>query len=209
MTKLSLFTRTLMVAGMVLLVAMSAQSAYAAAPSTGVAPVARILIVDLRRAVTTSKVGQSIQEQVNKLKSQAQAELKGEAAALRKEKAALEQQAAILAPAVKAKKAKAFEARVASFQKKLNERGQLIQGGMLKANQKVEDALGPILRGIMQERHASVMLDRTSVLIAPPGLDVTAVVIQRLDLKMPSVKVELTPLPPGVAEAAARQREEQ
>lgn len=209
MTKLSLFTRTLTVAGTVLLAAATAQSAYAAAPTTGAAPVARILIIDLRRAVSASKVGQSIQDQVNQLKTQAQSQLKGEADSLRKDKAALEQQAAILAPDVKARKAKAFEAQVASFQKKLQERGNLIQGGMLKANQQVEEALGPILQGIMQERHATVLLDRSAVLLAPNAIDVTGVAVQRLDMKMPSVKVELAPLPPALAQAQARQQQEQ
>ncbi len=211
MTKKTLFNRTTMVAGMFLMAATTAFSAYAAAPAaTGAAPAARLLIIDLRRTVGASKVGQSIQTQVNAMKTQAQTELKGEAEALRREKANLEQQAAILAPNVKAQKAKEFEARVASFQRKLNERGQLIQGGMLKANQQVEQALGPILQGIMQERQATVLLDRTAVLLAPNAIDVTGIVVQRLDLKMPTIKVELAPLPAGLAQAAAaRQQQEQ
>ena len=80
---------------------------------------------------------------------------------------------------------------------------------MLKANRQVEDALGPILQGIMQERQATVLLDRTAVLLAPNAIDVTGVVVQRLDMKMPTVKVELTPLPPGLAQAAAQQQAQQ
>jgi Skp family chaperone for outer membrane proteins len=209
MTKKSLLTRTFMVAGMFLLAAATTQSAYAAAPASGSAPISRILIIDLRRAVQSSKVGQSIQTQVNALKRQAQSELNGEAQGLQREKQSLEQQAAILAADVKARRAKDFQARVASFEKKLQARGTLIQGGMLKANRQVEDALGPILQGIMQERQATVMLDRTAVLLAPNAIDVTGVVVQRLDMKMPSVKVELTPLPPGLAQAAAQQQAQQ
>jgi Skp family chaperone for outer membrane proteins len=210
MTKKSLFTRTFMVAVMFLFAAATTQSAYAAAPAaSGAAPVARILIIDLRRAVQVSKVGQSIQSQVNALKRQAQSELNGEAQGLQREKQSLEQQSAILAADVKARRAKDFQARVASFEKKLQARGSLIQGGMLKANRQVEDALGPILQGLMQERQATVMLDRTAVLLAPNAIDVTGVVVQRLDMKMPSVKVELAPLPPGLAQAAAQQQAQQ
>jgi Skp family chaperone for outer membrane proteins len=211
MTKNSLFTRTLMVAGMLVLGAAAPQGAFAAPAvnQAGSAPVARILIIDLRRAVASSKVGQSIQEQVNSLKKQAQAELNGEVQSLQRDKQQLEQQSAILAADVKARKAQDFKARVQAFEKKLNARGQLIQGGMFKANQQVEQALGPILQGIMQERQATVMLDRASVLIAPPGLDVTGVVVQRLDLKMPTVKVELAPLPPALQQAAAQQAQQQ
>jgi len=96
-----------------------------------------------------------------------------------------------------------------AFEKKVQERGGLIQGGMLKANQQVEEALGPILQGIMQERQATVLLDRSAVLLAPNAIDVTGVVVQRLDTKMGSVKVELAPLPPGMAAAAARQQQGQ
>jgi hypothetical protein len=35
---------------------------------------------------------------------------------------------------------------------------------------------------------------------------VTQVVVQRLDTKLPTVKLELAPLPPGMAQAAARQQ---
>jgi Skp family chaperone for outer membrane proteins len=207
MTKTSMLTRASIVAGTILLAAATAQSSYAAAP--GAAPAARILIIDLRRAIAGSKVGQSIQGQVNDLKSQAQSTLNGEAEGLKRERAALEQQAAILAADVKARKLKDFQLRAMAFEKKVQERGGLIQGGMLKANQQVEEALGPILQGIMQERQASVLLDRSAVLLAPNAIDVTGVVVQRLDLKLPSIKVELAPLPPGMAAAAARQQQGQ
>lgn len=208
MTKTSLLIRSAAAAGMIFLAAQTAQSAYAAAPS-GAAPAARILIVDLRRAIAGSKVGQSIQTQVNGLKQQAQSQLNSEAEGLKRERAQIEQQGAILAANVKAQKVKDFQTRAMVFEKKVQERGGLIQGGMLKANQQVEEALGPILQGIMQERQATVLLDRGTVIIAPPGLDVTGIVVQRLDTKLQNVQVALTPLPPGLAQAAARQQAQQ
>lgn len=209
MTKNTLTARTFVVAGMFLLAAAGFESAKAAepAPATGAAPIARILMVDLRRVMAVSKVGQDIQRQVADLRSRAQAELKGEGTALQHDRAVLEQQAAILAPDVKARKAREFDARLAAFQKKLQQRGGMIQGGVLKAQQQVEQALGPILQGIMQERHATVLLDRTSVLLAPNAIDVTGDVVRRLDMKIPSIKVELTPLPEGVAQQQAAQEQ--
>jgi len=206
MTKTSLMTRAAIVAGTILLAAATAQSSYAAAP--GAAPAARILIIDLRRAIASSKVGQSIQVQVNAMKSQAQTSLNGEAEGLKRERQAIETQAAILAADVKARKMKDFQLRAMAFEKKVQERGGLIQGGMLRANQQVEEALGPILQGIMQERQATVLLDRSAVLLAPNAIDVTGVVVQRLDTKMGSVKVDLAPLPAGMAAAAAARQQQ-
>jgi Skp family chaperone for outer membrane proteins len=206
MSKKSLITRSLAVAAMVIAATATVPSALAAAPGTGAAPAARILIIDLRRAVAMSKVGQSIQQQVDGLKKQAQSQLNAEAESLKRDKAQMDAQNAILAAAVKAQKENAWKARAMAFEKKVQERGGLIQGGMLKANQQVEEALGPILQGVMQERQATVLLDRASVLLAPNAIDITAVVVQRLDMKMPTVKVDLAPLPPALQQAAARQQ---
>lgn len=206
MSKKTLITRSLAAAAMVIAATATVPSALAAAPGTGAAPAARILIIDLRRAVAMSKVGQSIQQQVDGLKKQAQSQLNAEAESLKKDKAQMDAQNAILAAAVKAQKENAWKARAMAFEKRVQERGGLIQGGMLKANQQVEEALGPILQGVMQERQATVLLDRASVLLAPNAIDVTAVVVQRLDMKMPTVKVDLAPLPPALQQAAARQQ---
>jgi outer membrane protein len=199
MSKNLRFTRNLAIAGMLLAAAATVQPTYAAAPATGAAPAARILVVDMRGILMGSKIGQSIQLQAEQLKKQAQVTLNAEAEGLKREKAQMDAQNAILNAAVKAQKENAWRARAMAFEKKVQERSGLIQGGMMKANQQVNDALGPVLQGVMQERQATVLLDRASILIAPNSIDVTAVVIQRLDLKMPSVKVELTPLPPGLA----------
>lgn len=206
MSKNSLFIRSMAVAGMLFAATATVQGAYAAAPANGAAPAARILIIDLRRVVAMSKVGLSIQQQVEGLKKQAQQQLNAEAEALKREKAQMDAQNAILAPAVKAQKENAWKQRAMGFERKVQERSGLIQGGMIKANQQVEEALGPILQGVMQERQATVLLDRASILLAPNAIDVTQIVVQRLDLKMPTVKVDLTPLPPGLAQAAARQQ---
>jgi Skp family chaperone for outer membrane proteins len=197
MTKKSLIARTVLVAGLLFL-GVAGQDAASAAPlPPGGAPTARILMLDMRRIMAMSKVGQSIQQQVEGLKQQATRELNGEGAALRSEEMQLQQQAAILAPDVKARRIKDFQAKATAFQQKIQKRSGLIQGGVLKAQQQIEQALGPILQGIMKERGATILLDRSSILLAPNSIDVTQLVIQRLDTKMPTVKLELT-APPGV-----------
>ena len=206
MSKKTLVTSSLAVAAMLLAATATAPAALAAPSGTTAAPAARILIIDLRRAVGMSKVGQSIQQQVDGLKKQAQVQLNSEAESLKRDKAQLDAETAIMNASVKAQKENAWKARAMAFEKKVQERGGLIQGGMLKANQQVEEALGPILQGVMQERQATILLDRASVLLAPNAIDVTAVVVQRLDLKMPSVKVDLAQLPPALQQAAARQQ---
>jgi Skp family chaperone for outer membrane proteins len=197
MTKKSLIGRIVLMAGLLFLGTAVLDAASAAPPPPGGAPAARILMLDMRRIMGLSKVGLDIQRQVEVLKQQASRDLNGEGAALKSEETQLQQQAAILAPDVKARRIRDFQARATAFQRKIQQRGGLIQGGVIQAQRQIEQALGPILQGIMKERGATILLDRSSILLAPNSIDVTQLVIQRLDMKMPAAKVELTAPPAG------------
>ncbi|HEX3663732.1 MAG TPA: OmpH family outer membrane protein [Rhizomicrobium sp.] len=161
------------------------------APAGGAAPAIKMLVVDRQAILRFSKVGQDIVRQVNGLTTSAETQFKAEKDSLQKEEQTLAQQGAILSPDVRAQKQKAFEGKVAAFQKKVQTRQSMIQGGVLNARKQVEAALGPILQGILQERGANILLDRQEVVLATADIDVTKVTVQRLDQKLPSVKVSL------------------
>lgn len=174
-------------------------------PSSGT-PAPVILVIDRNAILRASKVGQDIVRQVNGYTRSAETEFKGQAGSLRAQEQQLQQQIAILAPDVKAKKIKAFQAQQAAFQQKVQTRQAQIQGGVLQARQQVEVALGPILQGIMQERHANLLLDRNAIVLGTVNIDITGAAVQRLDQKLPSVKVQLVNPPPG---ALAQQQQGQ
>ena len=179
-----------------------------AAPNT--TPDPKILVIDRNAILRASKAGQSIVQQLQGFSKSAEGEFKTEGEGLRKEGEALRAQIAILAPDVKARKIKDFQAKEAAFQQKVQGRQGEIQGGLYKARQQVEDALGPILKGIMNERHANLLLDRSVVVLGTIDVDITAEAVQRLDQKLPTVKVQLQPLPPQVqAQLAAQQQQQQ
>jgi Skp family chaperone for outer membrane proteins len=163
-------------------------------PAAGT-PVPKILVINREAILRLSKVGQDIVKQVNGYTQSAEKEFKGQGEQLRKDGAALQQQLAILAPDVKAKKIADFENRQRSLQAKVEMRQQQIQGGVLQARQKIETALGPIVQGIMQERGATLLLDRGAIVWGTGDIDITRTAIQRLDQKMQTVKVNLVSPP--------------
>ncbi len=177
--------------------------------ATQAAPTPKILVIDRAAILHNSKVGKDIVRQVNAYTKTAEHDFKGESDALRKEGQQLQQQVAILAPDVKAKRIKAFQGKQEAFQQKVEDRQGKIQGGVLKARQQVEAALGPILQGIMAERGANLLLDRNAVVLGTVDVDITQTAIQRLDQKMPTVKVTLTEPPPGYMQALAAQQQGQ
>jgi Skp family chaperone for outer membrane proteins len=212
--KMSFFTaRAVCTLAAFTLTAASFAAAPAAAqnapkPATGT-PAPIILVIDRSAILRASKVGQSIVSQVNGYTTAAEKEFKGTAESLRSQEQQLQQQIAILAPDVKKKKIAAFQAQQQAFQKKVQQRQAMIQGGVMQARQQVEAALGPILQGILAERHANLLLDRNAVVLGTVNIDVTGTAVQRLDQKMPTIKVQLVNPPPGVLQQMQQQQQGQ
>jgi|SRR5579871_2334769 len=173
--------------------------ASTASTNPGGTPAPKILVIDRAAILRGSAVGQDIMKQVQALTITAENGLKGRDTELRAEGAALQQQLAILSPAQKAAKVKDFEAKQAALQQDVQKQQGLIQGGVLKARQQVEQALGPILQAIMTERGANLLLDRNAVVLGTVDVDITGAAVARLNQKLPAVKVVPMPLPPGVA----------
>jgi Skp family chaperone for outer membrane proteins len=185
-----------------------AQNAPKAAPS-GATPAPVILVIDRNAILRVSKVGQNIVQQVNAYTQAAEKEFKGTAASLRSQQSQLQQQVAILAPDVKAKKIKAFEGQQQAFQQKVQMRQAQIQGGVAQARQQVEAALGPILQQLMAERHANLLLDRQAIVLGTVNVDITGAAVQRLDQKLPTLKVQLvTPSPQMLQQMRAQQQQQ-
>jgi Skp family chaperone for outer membrane proteins len=169
-------------------------------------PAPKILVIDRTIILRASKAGQDVVRQVNGYTEQLEKDFKGQGAALRQQGQALQQQMAILSADVKARKVREFQARQASLQAQAQKRQSLIQGGFFKARQQMEQALGPILQGIMKERGANLLLDRSAVVLGTDSsIDITPIAVQRLNQKLPTIKVELVPPPPGMVQQQQQQ----
>jgi Skp family chaperone for outer membrane proteins len=198
------------IAGAISFLAAGAASAQTPPPAPSAStPAPVILVIDRNAILRVSKVGQSIVQQVNAYSQSAEKEFKGQADSLRSQEQQLQQQIAILAPDVKAKKIKAFQAQQQAFQQKVQLRQTQIQGGVLQARQQVEKALGPILQGLLRERHANLLFDRNAVVLGTVNVDITGAAVQRLDQKMPTVKVQLVTPSPADMRALQQQQQQQ
>lgn len=181
-------------------------AAPAAAPAGAVpadgAPVPRVVVIDRNFIMQRSAPGRDMLTQTQNLTKAAETQFKKEEEALATEASQLQQQMAIMAADVRAQKEKDFLAKQQSFQNRVQQRQGEIQGGFTKAAQQLEKALEPILQQVMRERGANMVLDRQSVIIATSDIDITPIVVQRLDRALPKVKVELTAQTASAAAAA-------
>jgi outer membrane protein len=171
--------------------------------ATGKAPGAIILFLDRGTVLRQSAVGKDMYAQVEAMAKKMEAEFAPENKKLQTDVQALQQQAAVLSQEVRNQKIKELEARRQAFQKKVSDRQAAIQNGLAIARGQVEKALGPILEKIMVERSANLLLDRGLVVLGATDLDVTAVVVQRLNTALPKVTVTAVAPKPTAAKPGA------
>jgi Skp family chaperone for outer membrane proteins len=190
----------------------AAPAALAAAPPAGTGltvpngggAIPRVIVIDRNFILQRSSAGQEMLAQAQNLSKVAETEFKTQEVALTTEAGQLQQQLAIMAPDVRDQKEKDFTTKQQAFQARVSQRQAEIQAGFNKTARQLEVALEPILKAIMAERGANMVLDRTSVILSSVDVDVTPVAVQRLDKALPHVKVELTAVPAAAAAAAPR-----
>lgn len=180
-------------------------SAPAAPAAQNGPPAPRIIVIDRNFILQRSTAGQDIINQTQNLSKSAETEFKSQETQLQAEANKLQQDLAIAAPDVREQKEKEFTGKQQAFQNKVSQRQAEIQAGFQKAAHEIEVALEPILKGIMTERGANMVFDRSAVILSTVDVDVTPVAVQRLNKALPHVKVDLTAVPgaaPGPAVAA-------
>ena len=94
----------------------------------------------------------------------------------------------------------ALQARITAFQTKENSANQelgtaqqRLQSIQANVNRQISERLRPILNTVLQQRGATVILDKGSALASAANVDVTNDVLAQLNQQLPSVSV--TPLP--------------
>jgi outer membrane protein len=162
------------------------------APAMADPPQAKIVVLDRGAILQFSKVGQDIAKQMQAYANQAKADLSAQGRALQNEGRTLQQQVAILAPDVKEKRLEAFRAKEQALQGAAQRKDEQLKAGFAQARATMEQALGPILQQLVKERGANLVLDKQAVVFSnTSGFDITGEAINRLNQKLPAIKVNL------------------
>lgn len=168
------------------------------------APAATILFLDRGTVLRKSAVGVDMYKQVEALAKKMETDYAPENKKIQADIQALQAQADVLSPQARQTKVKELESRRQALQKKVQDRQTAIQGGLANARTQIERALAPILEKLLTERRANLLLDRGLVVLGATELDITNVVIDRLNKALPKVTVTpvaAKPAKPGAAPA--------
>jgi len=159
-----------------------------------------ILVVDTTRVLRESDVGKHIDRQMASIKTSVESELKAKASPLEAQQKSLKAQYGTQSPQV-LQNDTSFKQKLTNFQKE-GQKFQIEQRYVdaelkvthQKAVSKVQERLRIILKDIVTERNADVVLERSLVIYGDPA-DVTDTVISRLNSQLKTVPVTRERLP--------------
>jgi outer membrane protein len=159
--------------------------------------VINLAVMDVEQILRQANVVKDIRGQVNKYRNALQADIQKEEEELRNANQTLARQRTIMAPEAFAEERKKFETRLANVQRKLQESKQNLENTHLAAMRKVEKAMGEVVKEITEEARLILILRKGQVVMSAKDMDITAVVLERLNKKISSIKVD----PPEEAKA--------
>lgn len=162
------------------------QQAQPAADESGVL---RIGVLDLEEINRKAAVFKSIRSQMETYSASFSAAIKSEDDELRNANKELARQRTILSPEAYAEERRKFEKSVTDFQRLVEKRKQSLNAVHAKAVLEAEGTLRKIIADFAKENSIALVLRSDTIVFHNKAMDMTAIVLARLDKAVPSVKV--------------------
>ena len=201
MTSKFLFAAVSSVAVIAMSTGALAQTAPAAPAISHGAPIAGVCIFSSQRAVGSSAVGQAVDVRLKTIIQQVNAELTGERTALDNEAKALDAKKATLDQGSLEQQAAALQVKANAWQRKGQLRQKEVEATEQKALARVYQELDPAIKQVYQQRTCGMLIDRESVLLANPAMDITDSVVAALDARIKTLTFDRERLDQPVAGA--------
>lgn len=170
--------------------AQDSKAAPAAAPAgrQGGNPLV-MAVVDMNEVLRTAKAAKDIDAQLQARGQAIGAELQEEDRKLREADQELARQRTVLSPEAFKDERQKFEEKVNVVQRKMAERKNEIDQARAAAMEKVSNALKEIIADIVKEHGITLILRKEATVASDKQADISEVVRERLDKKLPAVKV--------------------
>ncbi len=185
----------------------SAAAAQAAAPAPPPVPLTQgpaisgMCILSVNQAISQSTVGQYVSQRMNQIVAQVKAELSPEDTAISTDGRALEASRSTLDQATFQSKAVALQARINALREKADLRQKEVQATEQKSLNRIAQELDPIAKQLYQQKKCSILVDKGSVMIANPDMDITQQAIVALNARIQQFPFDREHLDTAVAPA--------
>ncbi len=151
-----------------------------------------------QRLLAQSTVGQAVQARMEALAGEVQGELSPYGTAIQTEISSLQQGGQAADP--DGARRTALQQRIQEAQTLEQTRQDELRYTLSEQRRLISAAVEPILVAVYQEQTCGILIDRESVFILNPAMDITDTVIQRLNTALPTLSFNRLPVPTQAAQ---------
>ncbi|MDO9607858.1 MAG: OmpH family outer membrane protein [Brevundimonas sp.] len=177
------------------LVATAASAQQAAAPANPGPVIPGVCVYYNARLLAQSAAGQAVEARMQQLAQEVQGELQPYATALQTEAQQLQASGASLPADQLQQRRQALQQRAQEAQQLESTRENELRYTLAMQRQAITEAVSPILTALYQEKGCGLLLDRESVFMMNPAMDLTETAIQRLNTALPTLSFNRMAVP--------------
>jgi outer membrane protein len=176
--------------GSALITLLSVTSAASAQTAAGPPPIAQgpaipgLCVLSINQAISTSTVGKYVSDRMNQIVAQVKAELSPEDTSIATEGRALEAGRATIPASTFQSRAQALQVRVNALRQKADLRQREVEATERKSVNRIAQELDPVARQLYQSRRCSILVNKDSVMIANPEMDLTSQAVAGLNARI-------------------------
>ena len=177
----------------------------AAPPVTHGAPIAGVCVFSSQGAVAKSLVGKAVDARLKAIIQQVNSELTTERTTLDNDAKALDAKKATLDQSALEQQAAALQVRANAWQRKGQLRQKEVEATEQKQLGRVYQELDPAIRQAYQGKSCAILIERESVLLGNPAMDITDAVVAAVDARIKTLTFDRERLDQAGAGAQALQ----
>ena len=150
----------------------------------------KVAYLDMTFVLNNSKAGKGAQDFLQKSFKENQKIFLDEENSLKKEESDLLAQKTILTKEEYEKKSNILRKKVIDYQSQRRTSLEKITTQRAEARQKLIEKLDPILKTYIEENDISIIIDRKNVLMGNTNLDITSIIVEKLNKEFPSLDIK-------------------
>ncbi len=145
--------------------------------------------IDFKYVLNESNAGKKAQDELKKKLATGIKKIKEKEKTIQEEEKKVIQQKKIIKPEEYKNKVKELRTKVSNLQKERNKLLETVSKQRTNARNELLKNLNPIIEEYMKEKKIRMVIERKSLLLADQNLDITKDIIERLNKKLKSIKL--------------------
>ena len=154
-------------------------------------PNTSIGLIDINLILNESKVAKDADEQIQEIAAEIEEKIRNDEENLIKEQQKLIEAQNVMAPEAFEEKRLEYEKKVQEFQIKNGEIAAKLDTLINTTRARILDEIEPILEEIADEKGITIIMEKTTVILNADNMDITKIVLKKLNKKLSKLKVEL------------------